>query len=373
MFNIGNILKRAWQILWSYKLLWVFALLLAISGAAGTGGGGGGGGSSSYSTALRNEDKIQQSIHNPQWVQELEDWADLNITPLFATEELAIKTIIWFVVIIVVLSLLFSLVMALIRYPSETAVMRMVDTHEQSGLKYRFKEAWKLGWNRRAWRMFLVDLLIGTPAFTFVILLLAALAWIVFSSVNELTALLNPALIIGIIVFFILMMGFSLFMWMVSLLRQYVVRFSALENYGVWESFRRGWEMFKANFKNTFLMGLVLFGVGMIFGMALIFGFFLLIPAYAILTIPGAIIAAIPGGIAYGITSLFSPGVLSWIIGAVFAVPFFFLIVFSPLSMLGGMFAVFNSNIWTLMFRQMKGSMTPPPLVPSVPTVPSEE
>ena len=32
MFDIGHILKRAWGILWNYRVLWVFALLLALSG-----------------------------------------------------------------------------------------------------------------------------------------------------------------------------------------------------------------------------------------------------------------------------------------------------------------------------------------------------
>ena len=37
MFDIGKILSRAWQILWKYKVLWIFGLLLALSGAGGGG------------------------------------------------------------------------------------------------------------------------------------------------------------------------------------------------------------------------------------------------------------------------------------------------------------------------------------------------
>jgi len=44
MFNMGDLISRAWTILWRYRLLWVFALLLALSGGAGGGGGGGGSG-----------------------------------------------------------------------------------------------------------------------------------------------------------------------------------------------------------------------------------------------------------------------------------------------------------------------------------------
>lgn len=38
--DIGNVLSRAWQIIWKHKVLWIFGIL------AGCQGGGGGGGSS---------------------------------------------------------------------------------------------------------------------------------------------------------------------------------------------------------------------------------------------------------------------------------------------------------------------------------------
>jgi NADH-quinone oxidoreductase subunit M len=113
-------------------------------------------------------------------------------------------------------------------------------------------------------------------------------------------------------------------------------------------------------------MGLVLIGVGIAFGFAVMIAAVILIPAYALLSLPGAIAAAIPGGIAYGITSIFSPGVLPWIIGALAAVPMFFLVVFSPLSFLGGMFAVYNANVWTLTFRQAQALSLPLPAEPPV-------
>ena len=37
MIDFGKILKRAWHILWNYRILWIFGILLAIT----TGGGGG--------------------------------------------------------------------------------------------------------------------------------------------------------------------------------------------------------------------------------------------------------------------------------------------------------------------------------------------
>lgn len=361
MFNIGNILKRAWQILWSYKLLWLFALLLALSGGASSSGGGGGGSSSGYSANLEDGNVIQDFTPS-MWYPDLEDWIDQNIAPLFATEQRAFETIAWLVGGIILFSIVVGLLLALVRYPSEIAVMRLVDEHEQAGTKYRFKEAWKLGWNRRAWRMFLIDLLIGTPAFAIVMTLVGLIVWMAFRLADVTAASLNTGWIIGIILFVGLIIAFSIFMWFVSLLRQYVARFNALEDAGVWESFRRGWSFYKTNFKNTFLMGLVMVGVGMAVGVAMMIAVFLLIPAYLLLVVPGALVAAVPAGIAYGITSIFAPEVWPWIVGGFVAIMTFFMVVFLPLSFLGGVFTVYSSNVWTLTFRKLQVANTPPPL-----------
>ncbi|MBP9040402.1 MAG: hypothetical protein KBF64_01370 [Anaerolineaceae bacterium] len=360
MFNIGSVLKRAWQILWSYKLLWLFALLLALSGGASSSGGGGGS-SSGYSANFENGGIIQ-NFTPPAWYPEVEDWIEQNIAPLFATEQKAFETMAWLIGGIILFSIVIGLLLALVRYPSETAVMRLVDEHEQTGIKYRFKEAWKLGWNRRAWRLFLIDLLIGTPAFAVVMTLVGLIVWMAFRLADSVTASLNTGLIIGMIIFVLLIIAFAIFMWFVSLLRQYVARYNTLENTGVWESFRRGWTLYKTNFKNTFLMGLVMVGVGIGVGVAMMIAVFLLIPAYLLLVVPGALVAAVPGGIAYGITSLFAPEVWPWIIGGFVALMTFFMVVFSPLSFLGGAFTVYSSNVWTLTFRRLHGVSTPPPL-----------
>ena len=158
MINIGDTLKRAWQILWNYKLLWAFAFLLAISGGANSGsGGGGGGGGTGYSGNLSNPNSSPffTDGNAPQWFNDLTKWGEQNILPLFATEQKAIQTAIWMVVGIFLVAILFGLLFALVRYPSETAILRMVDDHEAKGIKYKFKEAWKLGWNRRAFRIWL--------------------------------------------------------------------------------------------------------------------------------------------------------------------------------------------------------------------------
>jgi len=40
--NIGEVLKKSWDIIWKFKVLWIFGLF-ASCGRSGGGGGGGGG------------------------------------------------------------------------------------------------------------------------------------------------------------------------------------------------------------------------------------------------------------------------------------------------------------------------------------------
>jgi len=232
----------------------------------------------------------------PQWLDEAVTWFEATVTPMFATEERAIRSVIAIVAVIVGISLLISLLLALVRYPSETAVMRLVDEYEQTGRKMKFKEGWQLGWHNRAWKLFLIDLLIGTPAFTIFILLVGWLVWLVYGLVRAGSIHLEPGAIIGIIFVSLFFLAFGLLMALVSLLRQYVARFVTLEGSGVGAAFKLGWEMFKRRFWGTVVLGLAQIGLGIAFGFAALLAAFLLIPAYAILALPGGWWRRYPAG-----------------------------------------------------------------------------
>jgi hypothetical protein len=47
--EFGKIFRRAWEITWRYKILWVFGFVVALSGGAGGAGGGRGGTGMNYS------------------------------------------------------------------------------------------------------------------------------------------------------------------------------------------------------------------------------------------------------------------------------------------------------------------------------------
>jgi hypothetical protein len=360
MINIGKILKRAWNILWSYKVLWIFGFLLAITGG---GGGHGGGGNSGYRfNGNNNGSPVFPQSTNPT-VQEFTRWFQINLVPLLTHPEQHIATFVWIIVAIFLFILVVGTLLALVRYPAETAVIRMVDDYEQTSEKLSFKKGWKMGWNRRAFRLWVIDLVVSLPAF-FLIAILGSLGLLVYLNVrNGSQTAIATSVIASIGCAFLFLFVFIVLMVLLGLLRQFFVRSAALENTTIGESFRKGWDMFKRNWKSAALIWLVMVGIGIAYGIAMLVVFVILIPAYLVLILPAAFVGAIPGLLVFGITSIFASGPLAWVLGLLAAIPFFFLVVFAPLSLVGGWYLVYQSNVWTLTYREMKALETVAPAV----------
>ena len=72
MINIGKILKRSWYILWNYRILWIFGILLALT----TGGGNSGNSGSSSRSSQNDPNGFQGGIpeNAPQWMHDLNNW-----------------------------------------------------------------------------------------------------------------------------------------------------------------------------------------------------------------------------------------------------------------------------------------------------------
>src|SRR5688572_15886691 len=149
--NHINILKRALNITINYRALWIFGMLLALTTGSGSGNGGGGNGSSPNTDPNFNWQNPFGEF--PQLSQELANmWVSIAIG-------------------VAVLNLVLILVGSIARYVSETALIRMVDEHENNGEQLTIRQGFRLGWSRAAWKMFLMDLLVGVSFVTIFILL----------------------------------------------------------------------------------------------------------------------------------------------------------------------------------------------------------
>ena len=187
MIDIKSILKRSWKILWNYKVLWIFGILLAL-----TAGGSGGSSNSGWRNqmpqsgagslrGLGANDFLPEGA--PGWVNELVEWFVSDVEPLFLNPEQHIGTFIAIGVILLLVVVVFSVIAAFVRYPAETAVMRMVDGYEADGTKLGFKQGWKLGWNRRAFRLWLIDLILSLPVVLLISLMIGAGSGLVHAAV----------------------------------------------------------------------------------------------------------------------------------------------------------------------------------------------
>ena len=266
MIDIKNILKRSWKILWSYKVLWIFGILLALTagGSAGSSNSGwrnqmpqsGAGGL----RGLRANDFLPEGA--PGWVNELVEWFVRDVEPIFLNPEQHIGTFIAIGVILVMVVLVFSVIAAFVRYPAETAVMRMVDGYETDGTKLGFKQGWKLGWNRRAFRLWLIDLILSLPVVLLISLLIGAIIVIFMPSFGTSsepgTAAIVSAIGLGFLILF-LVIAAAVFL---TVVRNFFARAAALEGLTLRESFKSGWAMFKRNWKSAGLMLLVMAGIG---------------------------------------------------------------------------------------------------------------
>jgi hypothetical protein len=152
-----------------------------------------------------------------------------------------------------------------------------------------------------------------------------------------------------------------------GVLRNFFARAAVLEGVSVGESFRQGWAMFKRNWKSAGLIWLVMVGIGIVFWIAKLIAIILLIPVFLLLILPAGVVAAIPGAIAYGISLVFTSAPWTWIIAGLVALPFFGLIVGAPKTLIEGLYSVYESNVWTLTYREIKAmeSISPVGVVPA--------
>ena len=317
----GKVLKRAWGILWGYRALWVFGFILAL-----TAGGGGGGGRGSNT-----------------WAQ----YSFEGIPPRIGGILVAIGISLACLVAILIIAA------AIARYVAETALIQMVDGYEETGRKQTVGEGFRLGWSRSAFRLFLIDLVIGVPTtLIFILLLLLAAAplllWLTKSTV---AGVLGTAMAIGLGLPVILLA--IIVAVVLSVLKPFFRRVCVLEGLGVTESIRQGYTMVTQNLKDVGLMWLITLGLRIGWAIAMIPIAFLL---FIVGTALGGSLAFVAGGLA---RLFFLKGAAPWITAAMVGIPIFILVIAVPLSFLSGLFETFISSTWTLTYRELHTEGTP--------------
>ncbi len=335
-----KILKRAWHILKQYRVLWVFGIILALTTASP-------GAQSAYRANGGGDTPSQEFNIHPSDGGDFEE--AIKAIEYFFEEVLGprVELLITLGIVLVLIVFAFFILSRIARYVSEAAVIRMVDTYEESGEQYTVRQGWKLGWSRAAWRIFLINLVIGLPIFVIFLLLLLLVFFplLLWSGGNLLAGIAGTVSTIGfafLLIFFGVIVGA-----VVSLLKHFFRRVCVLEDTGVKEAIRQGFAVVKQNWKDVGVMWLVTIGMNIAWPIVMIPIVFLFLGVGALLG----------GGVALlvrGVMGLLVGNITAWVVAGVFGVPIFMLILIAPLTFLGGLRTIYISNVWTLTYRELR-------------------
>ena len=322
--NHIKILKRALDITINYRALWIFGMLLALTSGSGSGNGGGNSSSTNNNPDFNWQNPFGEFPHLST------HWANMWIG-------IAIGLACLFLIVI--------LIGSIARYVSETALIRMVDEHENSGEQLTIRQGFRLGWSRAAWKMFLMDLLVGVSFVTIFILLLALaalplLVWLTENTPLQVVGTIVSAGSILLLVFAAIVAALA-----VTLIIIFARRVCVLENLGVRASLRRGYEMVRQRLGDLVMMGVMMFGIGLLW-------FIVTIPVILAIILVAALVGGVPALLAGSVAGFFTQGTMPWIVAAIVGVPIFLIVVIIPATLIGGWQKVFSSTSWTLTYRE---------------------
>jgi len=335
-----KVLKRAWEITWRYRVLWIFGIILALTTASGGyrggGGGGGGGGSGNGNGGSNGDFPPLGGLSVPE------------IPPQVVTILITIGIVLACVIFILVIAA------AVARYVAETALIRMVDDYEETGEKRGVRQGFRLGWSRTTWRLFLIKLLVGLPtALVFILLFVLASAPLLLWVTGSIPAgVIGTVATIGLFfmaLFLAIVVGVAL-----SLLEKFFWRACALEELGVIEAIRQGFDIVIKHWQDVLVMWLIMVGVRIGWAVAMILVLILLFPVMILLMIVGGVLGGLPALLVWGGASLFFEGAVPWILAGVVGLPIFILVMAVPWLFLGGLMEVFKSSTWTLTYRELR-------------------
>lgn len=294
--DYGYVLKRAWEIIWKFKILWVFGIL-ASCGQASTSGGG----NSGYRFSFQDPFLFPQVNHFFE-------------RPDPAIVALLIGLGIFFVLAMIVLVILLGTV-------GRIGLIRGTVKAEQGAERLTFGELWRDGL-KYFWRVFGLNLLVG-------VIIFLAIMVLVFSGV----ALSIATLGLFLLCLLPLICLFIPVMWAISVVIEQANVALVVENVGITEAISRGWRVAKDNIGSMIVMSLVL-----LLGVGLLGGIIIGLPMLIVLT--PAFIGAVNGGTAALRNGMLVSGVL-------------FLLYLPVLLLLSGILRSYTSSAWTLTYMRL--------------------
>jgi len=356
--NHTQILKQAWHNVWHYRALWIFGLILALTtsswGAAALYGRDTQEGNwDGITVVTRSGETFFEALRRTirEEIDELDrelDGADRELDEFLAQElHIEIESDIRAFLTVLAGILVVTYVAAKIaRYVSEMALIHMVDEAAETGKRRTVRQGLRMGWSRRTWQLFLIDLLINVPAVLAGVLLFALIfspipLWVKGSEAVVIASALVTGGLVLLAICIIIVTSAAL-----SLLKVVSRRACALEGLGVIASVRRGYAVVRRNLKNVGIMWLLMVGVGLAWPV-------LIVPVVLALVAAGMLLGGLSALLVGGLVSLIWAGEAPVFLALAVGVSIFLLVLVAPLAFLSGLREVFVSSTWTLTYREL--------------------
>ena len=249
-FNFGEVLTRAWQIIWKHKVLWVFGILAS----CGRGGAGNGGGGSNTGYNYSSSDLPPQVLH---WFQNIaENWQT------FLAVGIGIICTIWVLVIFLSTVGRIGLIRGTAQADAEAESIIFGQLFSESMPYF--------------WRMFGLALIVAVPILIVVGTLFAGIMVFAISVSGG-----NDAGIFGVIGMIPILIGcmclFIPIMFVIGIIIRQAQNAIVLEDMAVLPSISRGWEVFRTNLGPVFVMAIILAIIGFVVGLVIAIPVFLVV------------------------------------------------------------------------------------------------
>jgi hypothetical protein len=359
-----KVLKQAWKNVISYRALWIFGIILALTTVTTT--------NAMISDSASQDEEYREGIMGSGVTLDIQPgddfWEELGEAfeevgdefqkgideanedlNRFYKDELGKEIqadFLKFLTMLLWVLVTFYIVGQILRYVSETALIKMVDDQEETGEQLRTRDGFRMGWSRTSWRLFLIDLMINIPAalvfmvlfaVVFTPLLLLALG---ITEVSVFSGLLTSGLFF-LFIFLAIIAGL-----VIRLLKHFARRECVVKNQSPMDAIRSGFNLVRSNLKDVGIIWLVLIGVNI--------GWPILMGLFAVLLIAVDIMVSGLLGLLVGLTANLAGAAEPVLVGFLVGVPLFLLLLFLPLIFLSGLKEVFESSTWTLTYRELK-------------------
>jgi hypothetical protein len=260
--DYGHLLSKAWNLVWNNKWLFLLGLLATLSTA-----GGNGGGSSNWNVPSGDTTTYEEG-NAPAFPD-----GEFNPEAIFGEDAAAVMPFLalgsGLVVVIIVVAVLVGIGIWGVSTIAHGGLVTGVNTLASGGIS-SFAEAWGAAW-KKCWQLIGIALIPAIP----VVVLALIVFFLAFGTITSAATLTDPDAIAKVaaglgatgIIAVCLMLIFSA---VLGVWHHFARRACMIEDTGVIESYRRGWEVIVANFGSVIVLFLIVIAIWVGVGAALL-------------------------------------------------------------------------------------------------------